>query len=416
VTARDTENLFRRNALLALRARRLGRPIAFMPRPWLWLGVLCAGLMATACAFAWQVEYARKETARGWLVSEQGIARVTHPTSARVTRVLSRAGDRVRRGEAIAYVSSEQVLADGSASTRTILGVLREELAEVDRRRTLAREQVDRAVAAVAKQVRDIDRELAALDSQVQTQDKRVDRGEGQLSRLKTMRDKGAIAEIDLLRQRDDLASMQQALARLVQEKTRVTRERANLVAQQVQLAADLELRLSDLASQANALRERITRNENTRLQAITAPLDGTIATLDLTAGNAIGPQQLLATVIPGESPLVADVYIPSRAVGFIATGQDVRLRYDAFPHDRFGTARGRVESVADFVLLPTDVPPTFGLREASYRVRIRLESQTVTDRHGRYALRPGMLLAAEIVLDNRRLAEWLFARFDGSL
>jgi membrane fusion protein len=316
----------------------------------------------------------------------------------------------------IAYVSSEQVLADGSASIGTILGVLHEELAEVDRRRALAREQFDRSVADVARQVRDIDGELAALDSQVQSQSTRVDRGRGQLARLKTIMEKGAIAEIDLLQQREDVASMQQALARLAQERTRVKRERANLIARQAELATDLELRLSDLASRANALRERITRNENTRLQAIAAPLDGTIATLDLVVGDAIAPQQLLATVIPVGSPLVADVYVPSRAVGFIAAGQRVRLRYDAFPHDRFGAASGRVESVADFVLLPADVPPTFGLREASYKVRIRLESQAVTDRHGSYALRPGMLLAAEVVLESRRLVEWLFARFDGLL
>lgn len=416
MAARDTENLFRKNALLALRAKRHGRPIAFVPRPWLWLGLLCAGLLAAACAFAWQVEYARKETARGWLVSEQGIVRVTHAGAARVTRVLRRAGERVRRGDVIAYVSSEQVLADGSASIGTILEVLREELAEVGRRRALAREQFELAVTSVTEQVQDIDGELTALDAQVRAQRARVQRGEAKLARLTAMMEKGAVAKADQLEQRDELGSMQQALARLAQEKTRVTRERAGLVAQEAQLATELELRLSDLSSQANALRERIARNENARLQAIESPLDGTVATQALVAGNTIVPQQSLATIIPAGSPLMADVYIPSRAIGFIAAGQEVRLRYDAFPHDQFGTANGRVDSVADFVLLPADVPPTFGLREASYKVRIRLESQAVTDRHGRYKLKPGMLLAAEIVLESRSLAEWLFARFDGSL
>lgn len=416
MTARDTENLFRRNALLALRAPRHGRPIARAPRPWFWLGALCVAFLVTVCALARQVEYARKETVRGWLVSELGIVRLTHPSPVQVTRVLRRAGDRVRRGDVIAYVSSEQVLADGSASVATILGLLHEELAEVDRRRELARDQYDQATAAVAMQVDSIDGELAALDSQVRTQRKRVERAEAKLARLVAIMEKGAVAEIDLLQQRDELGTRQQSLVRLTQEKTQVAREQGELAARQAQLATDLELRLSDFESQANALRERIARNENARLRAIESPLDGTIATLDAVAGNSISPQQLLATIVPDESPLVADVYVPSRAVGFIAAGQGVRLRYDAFPHDRFGTAAGRVESVADFVLLPAEVPQTFGLREASYKVRIRLESQAVTDRHGRYPLKPGMLLAAEIVLESRSLAAWLFAHFDGIL
>ena len=167
------------------------------------------------------------------------------------------------------------------------------------------------------------------------------------------------------------------------------------------------------IASASASSRQRITQSESARLEVIESPIDGTLATLDLVPGNTVRPQQLLATVMPGDSILAADVYVPSRAVGLIAPGQRVRLRFDAFPHEQFGMANGRVESVAEYVLLPSDVPSTFGLQEASYKVRIALERDYVTDAHGRYGLKPGMLLVAEIVLENRRLVDWLRARFD---
>jgi membrane fusion protein len=140
------------------------------------------------------------------------------------------------------------------------------------------------------------------------------------------------------------------------------------------------------------------------------SPVDGTLATVDVVAGSTVRPQQLLATIVPEQSSLAADVYVPSRAVGMVQPGQAVRLLYDAFPHQQFGTAPGEVAAVAGFVSLPADMPVASGLREAAYKVRIHVADKHVEDAQGRYALRPGMALAAEIVLESRSLADWLFA------
>ena len=48
--------------------------IALAPRPWLWLALLSVALASSAVGFACNVEYARKESARGWLVSQQGLS------------------------------------------------------------------------------------------------------------------------------------------------------------------------------------------------------------------------------------------------------------------------------------------------------------------------------------------------------
>ena len=393
--------------------RRDGRPVAFVPRPWTWLGALCLLMLVVVCVFASNVEYARKETVRGWLVAEQGVVRLTHPSAARVVKVVSEPGETVRRGDVIAYLSTDGRLEDGSLTADTILEVLHEEVAEVDTREATAREQFDADNEALAQQVRSVDKEIRALGAQQREQAARVDRSGTTLSRIETAYRNGAVAEIEFLRRQDEHAALRQAGARLRQEQDRLRRERDELVARRERLATELALRLSELTSLRNELRQRITRNESARLLAIESPVDGTVATLDLVAGNTVRAQQLLATVVPDDSTLVADVYVPSRAIGLVAAGQSVRVRFDAFPQEQFGTTDGRVESVAEYVLLPPDIPSTFGLREASYKVRIGLERDHVSDARGHYGLKPGMLLAAEIVLENRSLADWLRARFD---
>jgi membrane fusion protein len=154
-------------------------------------------------------------------------------------------------------------------------------------------------------------------------------------------------------------------------------------------------------------LRQRIAGQDEQRSLTVRSPLDGTLATLDVVAGSTIRPQQLLATVVPRDSVLVAEVYVPSRAVGMVRPGQVVRLLYDAFPHQQFGAARGQVAAIAGFVSLPGEMPGVAGQREASYKVRIRIADDYVRDGQGRFALRPGMALAAEIILERRSLTDW---------
>jgi len=385
-----------------------------MPRPWAWLTVLCITFSVASGIFCWNAEYARKETVRGWLVSEQGVVRVMHGTSAIVESVMRKAGDEVRQGDAIAHFSTEETLGNGEASTSGILAELHEQLAQTDSRESSLRDEIAVQHAALDRQVRGIANEIDDVREQMHEQQARVSRAAENLERVQRIRSSGALAEVEFLRREDDVAAMRLSLGRLRQEHNRLNRERHELLAAQAGLNFELENDLAALATARAELRQRITVQEQRRLVILQAPIDGTLATLDVVAGNRVRPQQLIATIVPEQSPLAADIYVPSRAIGLIREGQVVRLLYDAFPHEQFGVAGGNVESIAGFVSLPADVPQTFGVREAAYKVRVAVDADYVTDRTGRYALRPGMSLGAEIVLEKRSLAQWLLAPFRG--
>lgn len=403
VTHHRSDNLFRRAALTALATRLEGRPIACLPSAWLWLGLLCLALAVLIGWFAWTNEYARKESVRGWIVSEPGVVRLAHGASATVERVVRHVGDVLRRGDPILYLSNDVSLGGGGAVAQQILDQLNSEIAETEVRESIARQKFGNDESALTLQVEAIGRELRVLEGQVSEQQVRVAINADKLARLQHAYDNGAISELELLRHQEELAALTQSLRRLQQEHERVRRERQRLLASLEGTGIERDTRLSSIRSRRSELMRQITVQEEQRLIAVQSPIDGTLATLDLVAGTTVRPQQLLATVLPVNIELAVDVYIPSRAIGPVRPGQSVRLRYDAFPHRQFGMAKGRVESVAGFVLLPGDVPSTFGMREAAYRARISIE-------RGRFALRPGMLLAAEITLENRRVADWLLA------
>ena len=112
---------------------------------------------------------------------------------------------------------------------------------------------------------------------------------------------------------------------------------------------------------------------------------------------------------VPRGSGLHAELLVPTRAVGFIAKGHEVVLRYEAFPYERFGQYRGTVVDISRAVWSPGEKIGPMAVREPVYRVAVKLETQNVGAIGQEFPLRAGMLANADILLEKRTLLEWMF-------
>jgi membrane fusion protein len=100
---------------------------------------------------------------------------------------------------------------------------------------------------------------------------------------------------------------------------------------------------------------------------------------------------------------------VPTRAIGFVAKGQDVVLRYEAFPHERFGQYRGVISDIGRSVWTAGERVGPLSAREPVYRVDVALDKQSVAALGQEFPLRPGMLVNADLLLEKRTLLEWIF-------
>src|SRR5262249_15069423 len=101
-------------------------------------------------------------------------------------------------------------------------------------------------------------------------------------------------------------------------------------------------------------------------------------------------------------------LFFPTRAFGFVRPGQQVRILYDAFPYQKFGTYGGRVTKVSHTILTSSDSTGPIILKEPAYRVTVALERSDV-DAYGlKVPLQPDMLLRADVILEQRSLMRWL--------
>ena len=120
---------------------------------------------------------------------------------------------------------------------------------------------------------------------------------------------------------------------------------------------------------------------------------------------------------MPAGATLRAQLFAPSSAVGFVRPTQPVLLRYQAFPYQKFGHHAGQVLQVSRTPLQAAELaslPLPESLKAAPsaeplYRITVLLDEQAVQAYGQAQPLAAGMQLEADVLLDRRRLIEWIF-------
>src|SRR5262249_11301092 len=140
--------------------------------------------------------------------------------------------------------------------------------------------------------------------------------------------------ELMALDQKQKLNSLNQQLAA---KQNQLTETRYSLE----QLPTVMAGKIENLRSELAATEQRITEISGRRAYVPRAPAAGRASTLKATVGQFADPRRLQMEIIPNESVLQAELFVPTRAVGFVQPGQDVRILYEAFPYQQFGAYSG---------------------------------------------------------------------------
>lgn len=367
--------------------------------------VLLAGLLVS-------VDYARKETVTGYLVSSRGTARVYAPASGTVVELHVQEGDPVKVGDPLLGIRHERSGAGGSSSQVEILAALAEQVAEqrrwlaIDSQRVAARQQ------ALQQEVQALDQQLAALHLRQRRQQSLTQLVEAELTDLQRLQQQGVATASMLRDKQQELLLEQRDSAELAQEIALLSGQRQARQVESQTIELERQQAHSERQLQLLALREQQARIEGERFTLLTAAVDGQVAALYASVGEDVGPDEPQLAILPAGGELLAELFVPTRASGFVRPGQEARLLYEAFPYQRFGSFAGTVESITTTIIPPEDLPGPVLVNEPVYRVRVRLAAQHIDAQGRRLALQAGMLLQANLILERRPLLAWLLAPF----
>ena len=186
--------------------------------------------------------------------------------------------------------------------------------------------------------------------------------------------------------------------------------------AQMAQRTLETSRTRSVLLAQRAALAEQRAELSRTDRLVLTAPIGGEVGDVSVEVGQRARPDQSLVTIVPRGSRLEVWLYAPSRAVGFARPGQQVRLLFDAFPYQKYGAGRGTVTAVSRVPTEPSNLDSNLGIEEPVFRIRVRIDEMAPRVPADQRAMRPGMTLNANLVLERRSLWQVLFGPVLGAL
>ena len=400
--------LFRAEVHEQRRQRAFGRAIPLYAGDTLPAVAILLVLVAGLALWLATGSYARTATVAGWVVPDGPTARIRSVQPGTLIALDVHDGQRVRKGDRLGVVEIQSANDLARDPAQQSLAIVARQRAELARQRVLARQgsgEDARRLAAAAAQLRI---RLAATDRQIALQRARVASSRHSLAILGGAHARKYISEIDYQAQRRQHLDEEARLQALIVDRAALQGQLDDTQAQRVRLPVDLGEKLADLESSDMQLQQRRLDIEGASTIVLTAPIDGQVAALQARVGQSVGPEQPMMYLLGGGARLAAELYAPSRAIGFARAGQRVRLMYDAFPYQQFGSFEGTITAISRTALAPDEIEAPIKLAEPAYRVRVRLDRQAVEAFGGVYPVQPGMTLRANVILEKQSFLGWL--------
>jgi membrane fusion protein len=400
--------LFRQQAVDAQKQRLHGEVSLAQPLSIYVTTMILLSIVVAIIVFLSLSQYSRKETVHGYLTPDKGIIKTFSYRSGHVERLHVNEGDNVNKGSPLATVVLNRSMPSGKELSESIITELKQQLTllsnEASTNRVMHTKEASRLTTAISDyrqslRVRvNLDKllmEKLALQLQQQAQHDALYK-------------EGYLSIIDYQSQQEKLIKVKQEVEHLKSEQLEQQSLLNNAQSELAILPNLYALKQADLARRQSELQGQIQEAENNYRHVIRATEAGTVTSIQVSEGEFIVTNRPLMSIIPQGAQLVAELLLPTRSAGFIKLGDKARLRFDAFPYQRFGFMQSHVFQIDKSLLLEGEAIVPITLTEPVYRIRSQLSDQKMQAYGDAFQLKSGMLLEADIVLDSRSLLDWL--------
>jgi len=352
--------------------------------------------------------YARKETVIGYLAPAAGTARIFAPQQGIVSAVHVEQGQRVEEGQPLLRVTVDQIAADGEDVNAAILVTLERQKQSLTRQIAAEGHRGNSERDRLTAQIRGAETELADISAQISIQRERIRVVEKLVNSGAQLAARGLVSELEQRRREEGLLEQKLSLNSLFQQLTarqnQLTETRFTLE----QLSTVVADKVQQLYTTFSATEQRIAEVNGRRAYTVRAPIAGYVSSLQASVGQLADPRRLQLQIVPSDSTLRAELFIPARAIGFVEVGQEVKILYDAFPYQHYGTYRGQIVSVSQTTVTGNDIVVPVTLTGPAYRAIVALDRPYIDSYGKRVPLQPDMLLKADVILEKRTLVNWI--------
>lgn len=402
------QGLFRAKALQAQQQRLEGQVSIVQPVS---SSILCFCLVLIVFSLLLllhEANFSRKETVQGYLKPSAGVVRIQSQRSAVLKQLYVEDGAFVQAGQKLALLSSDEYLAAGHSLSAHLQSSVGLQLVLNKQKQHELIQSFEQQGQQLTAQINNVKQQLSDNQRQQQLLSERIELQAERLLSLQELALKGHLPRQQLEQQQDQHLMLQQQLAEVQTLAQSILQQQIQWENQLQTLPLDQQRQLQQLQAERLQFEQQKTELLARGEVLLTAPVAGRVTNLVVSQGQQLQGAQVLMQLLPESGFLYAQLLVPTRAFGFIQPGQTTWLRFDAFPYQRFGLYQGEVSQLSKAVLIAQDPDSPVQIQEPVYQVQVRLEQQFIEAYGEQMPLQAGMLLSADIVLEQRSVLSWL--------
>jgi membrane fusion protein len=401
-------SLFRKE-VIAHQSERLTGVITLAQPLSIKLTVLILVLVAIAIiVFVFNAEYSRKETVRGFLMPNKGMIKSYANQGGTIEKLWVQEGDKVSKGQSLATLVIKQNNNQGIDLSTQLIAQLHQQTQLLDDEIKQHHQLKQQEIQNLDEQQQALKKQRWALKNQYQLANEKLDILQAQQKQLQQLKQQGFVTSVEKDQQ-------QQTILEAKQEKQNIARlllqqeNDSNQVAfNHTNIPQQYALRINNLKRQQADIQRQLAQINSNHQYTVTASNSGIVTGIQVVEGETLSTTKPLLHILPQGSELIAELLLPTRSAGFVQVGNTTRLRFDAFPYQRFGFIESKITRIDQALINPNEIQLPIALQEPVYRLRAKLNQQQMQAFGKAFNLKSGMLFEADIMLEQRTLIEWL--------
>jgi len=396
--------MFREEVIEGRKAKFRGGASIAIPLSWRIVTTFAVISLVAVLCFLALTPFTRSVTVEGTLARSAGVADIVAPRLGTISNVSVVEGQRVAKGAVLATLETDRYGQGIEGYGAVATGAISEQAELTAAQAAAAGSKSVLDVQAARARASAIAEELALIEKQMGAQRGLIETAERDLERIRGIAKNGFISRRDVELREETLVSRQLALSQ--SQQLLITRKLAMAEAMNeansVQVSARSEQARLGVA-RMDFERARVEA-EGERSYTLRSPIAGRVTAVTANVGKAAPAGEVLMSVEPYSSKLIANLRISSEAVGFVREGQSVRLAIDAFPYQRFGHITGKIVAVASATTASPDATA-----KPYYLAKVALDETSIRAFGRTESLKSGMLAEAKVEIARQSLFTWLF-------
>ena len=323
------------------------------------------------------------------LVPENGADPIQSPLLAVVQAVKIAEGKEVQQGDELFVLRSDEI-----RSWQTQIQLLQEDLAALRKRTNRSEEYHQTQVGIKTEELQQVEREVGFREKHLATI-------RDYLARNQKLAAEKLVSEIEILHHQLAVAESEKDLNVAQRTVQQVTLQRQQLENERARQRADEESELEKTKLRIAALQRQL-ENCSGDLMSIRAPYHGMVISLThRNQGGVVHNGDELCQVAALEANPRARLLVREQGLPRLAPGQTVRLFFEAFPYQRYGTATGKLEWISSAAVNSTE--------GSGFIARAGLDQTSFGSPGHSHPFRVGMKGEARVMVGSRTLIEYAF-------